>query len=55
MRGLLLLCLLTLMMNCQKNVMANFDIHIENSDKYDNGVTICTKLKSIRMGRFSKF
>ncbi|WP_395974378.1 hypothetical protein [Chryseobacterium cucumeris] len=37
MRNLLLLCLLTLMMSCQKNVMANFDIHIENSDKYDNG------------------
>ncbi|CAI8769472.1 hypothetical protein [Chryseobacterium sp. IT-36CA2] len=23
-------------MSCQKNVMANFDIHIENSDKYDD-------------------
>lgn len=35
MRNLLLLCLLTLMMSCQKNVNADFDIHIENSDDYD--------------------
>jgi len=35
MRNLLLLCLLCLAMSCQKNVIANFDIHIENSDSYD--------------------
>lgn len=36
MRSLLLLCLLILVVSCQKNVIANFDIHIENSDQYDD-------------------
>ncbi len=54
MRGLLLLCLLTLMMSCQKNVMANFDIHIENSDKYDNGRHDLYKIEIYKDGKIFK-
>lgn len=36
MKNLLLLGVLSLVISCQKNVNANFDIHIENLDQYDN-------------------
>jgi len=54
MKNLLLLCLLTLMMSCQKNVMANFDIHIENSDKYDDRRHDLHKMEIYKDGKIFK-